>query len=90
MMNLELGGLIGNVEIKPDKKTGLPILNIQMMNEQGKQVKARVKKIDDRVAALKFGQNVSLRFEGLSYMMNEFGNINFGADTCLIMKAPNA
>lgn len=90
MLNLEINGLIGNVEVKPDKNSGLPVLSVQLMNDKGKQVKARVKKIDDRVASLKFGQMVALRFDDLGYIMSEFGNLTFGAESCQMLKVPNA
>lgn len=86
-MNIEVSCLVGSVEVKADKKSGLPVLTMLLMASSGKQIKARVKKIDDRVASLKFGQSVNLRFEEIGYLMDEFGNLTFGSETCSLMPA---
>ena len=65
-MNVEIDGIVGNVEVKADKKTGLPVLNVLLMDNKGKQVKARVKQVDDKISMLKFGHPVQLRFENLA------------------------
>lgn len=85
MLNLECGGLVGSVEVRPDKKTGLPVLSVQLMNDKGKQIKVRVNRFDDRVSMLKFGQVVELRFENVGYLMSDFGNLTFGCESVKIL-----
>lgn len=89
-MNVEIDGIVGNVEVKADKKTGLPVLNVLLMDNKGKQVKARVKQVDDKVSMLKFGHPVQLRFENLDYLMSEFGNLSFGCESARVINVPAA
>lgn len=81
LFNQELDGIVGGVKVGVDKKTNLPCLSLQLMNDQGKQIKVKVRQVNDQVSMLKFGQYVVLRFENIEYFMSEFGNLNFGCDT---------
>ena len=86
MMNLEVSGMIGSVEVKADlKNKGVPVLKIALMDEKGKPFNATVVKINDTVHGLQRGQEVVLRFEDVDFAMIDFGKWMIKSESVKIM-----
>lgn len=81
MLNVEISGFVGLVEMGIDKKSGKALQKIVLMDDNGKQVKASSFQPSQSLATTKRGEHVSLRFTGLDYLMSEFGNLTFRAET---------
>jgi len=86
-MNLEVIGIVGKVEVKPDKKTGLPSMHVQFLTDKGRTVKAKVDLVDEKITSLRFGAQTEVRFDEVSLWSLEYGNLSFGAESARILSS---
>src|SRR6266511_1526635 len=87
MLNVEISGIVGLVEMGVDKKSGKALQKIVLMDDHGKQIKASSYEPCRDLANAKRGDVVLLRFAGLDFLMSEFGNLMFRSETVSVVKS---